>query len=92
LLFLLAVPAAAGSWQDLTEAVTRGDFKQVTSVVTDVKWQFQPKGTAMTGGGLGLRSRDMLKFAQLYLDGGRGIISKEWVARSLAPHALVKEG
>ena len=60
--------------------------------ITDVKWQFQPKGTAMTGGGLGLRSRDLLKFAELYLDGGRGIISKEWVARSLAPHAQVKEG
>ena len=63
--------------------------------ITTAKWQFQPLGTAMTGGGLQLASRDLLKFGQLYLDGGRWdgrqIISRDWVARSIAPHANARE-
>src|SRR5882757_2528725 len=59
--------------------------------ITNVKWQFQPLGTAMTGGGLNLRSRDLVKLGQLYLDGGawngKRIVSAEWVARSISPHA-----
>jgi CubicO group peptidase (beta-lactamase class C family) len=63
--------------------------------VTRVRWQFQPQGAAMTGGGLNLRSRDLLKLAQLYLNGGtwsgRRVISAQWVARSIAPHANARE-
>ena len=63
--------------------------------IVDVKWQFQPLGPAMTGGGLNLRSRDLLKLGQLYLNGGtwngRRVISADWVRRSISPHAHVRE-
>lgn len=64
--------------------------------IEKVKWQFQPKETAMTGGGLQLRSVDLMKLGQLYLDGGRWggkqVVPTEWVRRSIAPHANAREG
>ena len=63
--------------------------------ITRVKWPLQPLGGAMTGGGLNLRSRDLLKLGQLYLNGGRWngrrVISSDWVSRSIAPHANARE-
>jgi CubicO group peptidase (beta-lactamase class C family) len=59
--------------------------------ISAVKWQYQPLGAAMTGGGLQLRSRDLLKLGRLYLNDGRWeghqVISADWVHRSLSPHA-----
>lgn len=61
--------------------------------ITDYHWQVTPTGLPMTGGGLGLKSRDLLKIGQLYLNKGRWnneqIISKEYVVNSTEPHAEV---
>lgn len=63
--------------------------------ISGEEWQITPSGTPMTGGGLALKSRDLLKLALLYSDGGvwngKQIISKEWVTKSTVPHANARE-
>ncbi len=52
------------------------------------KYRFllDPTGVVYMGGGMHLRPRDMLKYGQLYLDGGvwqgRRILSEEWIHES----------
>lgn len=61
--------------------------------ITDYHWQMTPTGIPMTGGGIGLKSRDLLKIGQLYLNGGiwndEQIIPAEFVKKSIEPHAEV---
>ena len=52
-------------------------------------WNVMPNGEAYLGGGAQLRTRDLLKIGQLYLDDGKWlgqqIIDPEWVATSIKP-------
>jgi CubicO group peptidase (beta-lactamase class C family) len=61
--------------------------------IHDVTWVYSPMGVPQTGGGLRMRSRDLLKIVQLYLDGGKWhgtqIVDAAWVRTSLQPHAQI---
>ncbi len=61
----------------------------------DVTWVYSPLGIPQTGGGLRLASADLLKIAQLYLNGGgwngKQIVNQEWVTASTAPHAEISD-
>jgi CubicO group peptidase (beta-lactamase class C family) len=54
------------------------------------RWWKYPDGTVQTGGGLYLRPRDMAKFGQLYLQGGKWgdtrVISQRWISESVEKH------
>jgi len=63
--------------------------------IDKAEWAISPTGTAIAGNWLKMRSRDWLKLAQLYANGGtwKGtrIVSEGWVERSTSPHARVDD-
>ena len=58
------------------------------SIATD-RWTYSPTGLAVGGSGLFLSTRDLVKFGQLWLDGGtwkgRRLVSADYVAASVTP-------
>ncbi|ATY31738.1 serine hydrolase [Sphingomonas psychrotolerans] len=59
------------------------------------RWQHAPTGFAQGGGGLELRSRDLLTLGQLILHGGRHgatqVLPAAWVTAMTTPHAHVDD-
>lgn len=59
------------------------------------EWQMSPTGFAMAGGGLALRSRDLMRLGQMLADHGRfegrQVLPAAWVDAMLTPHAHVDE-
>jgi CubicO group peptidase (beta-lactamase class C family) len=60
-----------------------------------VTWVYSPLGVPMTGGGLRLTSPDLLRVAQLYLNGGKWdgkqLVNAQWVKATITPHAVIDE-
>jgi CubicO group peptidase (beta-lactamase class C family) len=63
--------------------------------INDAQWVYSPLNTPQTGGGLRLSSRDLLKIAQLYLNGGNWqgtrIVDESWVRASTQAHARIDD-
>ena len=63
--------------------------------IHNVEWVYSPLNVPQTGGGLRLTARDLLKIAQLYLNGGRWngqqLVSESWVHVSTIPHAQIDD-
>lgn len=63
--------------------------------ITDADWGTTPTGLPIGGSGLFLKTRDLAKFGQLYLDGGmwqgQQLISAAWIADSVVPHVDVRD-
>jgi CubicO group peptidase (beta-lactamase class C family) len=53
------------------------------------EWQRTPLGQTSTAGGLLLTSRSLLLLGELYLRGGAGLVSREWVGASTHAHARI---
>src|ERR1700732_5214302 len=63
--------------------------------IRDVQWVYSPLNIPQTGGGLRLSSRDLLRIAQLYLNGGSWqgtrIVDESWVRASTQAHARIDD-
>ena len=87
---------------DLVERATRDKLEDFAKrelfdpmSISLVEWQYSPTGLPQGGGGLGMRSRDLLALGRLYLQGGRWngkqVVPADWVKASTIPHVSVPD-
>ncbi len=61
--------------------------------ISDVRWDYDPRGVSIGSAALYLTPRDMAKLGYLYLNEGkwqgRSIVSADWVRRSLQSHTKI---
>lgn len=88
--FMLGAAIEYASDTTLTAYADKKLFKPLD--ISHKRWQFSPMGIAQGGGGLGLRSRDLIKIGQLMLNGGRygqqQLLSKAWVEAMFKPRSV----
>ena len=89
----------------LSEVLTRATGKRTDRYAQEklfephgiqrAEWVFSPLDVPQTGGGLRLASGDLLKIAQLYLNGGtwngKRVLDEAWVKASTTAHARIDE-
>lgn len=63
--------------------------------ITRSRWNLSPEGIGMGGGGVRYRTRDLAKFGQLVIDGGRWqgrqVVSPGWIGEMTTPHAQAQD-
>jgi len=91
--FLLGQVVARATGEPVDDYARRRLFQPLG--IERLEWKRSPLGLAMTGGGLLLTSRDLLRLARLALDGGRAgerqLLPRDWVERSLRPQATIDD-
>ncbi len=85
----LAAVLEAATGASVADYAARALFEPLG--IARVRWAYSPAGLAQTGGGLELRTVDLLRLGALYRDSGGGIVSREWVERSTRPHCRADE-
>ena len=76
------------------ERAGRGSFAELFSreiwspmgAERDAQITVDPGGCAIVDGGVCTSLRDLARFGQMYLEGGRGVVPPAWVARLAAPN------
>ena len=78
-----------------TRISQRGGEKLFSLTSPFIGWVYSPLNIPQTGGGLRLSSRDLLKIAQLYLNGGSWqgtrIVDQSWVRASTQARARIDD-
>ena len=85
----LGVATAHKLGESLSQFAAREIFTPLG--ITSFEWPKTPLGDDSAAGGLRLTSRALLELVHLYLDGGRGIVSPDWITESTTAHTQVDD-